>query len=100
MLNNSYLKNYNFLSQVFEEMVKERKLGALALKLKNEEAYPEALTRRPCRGLLLPPLKTDGIAQCFHIVWTEDISINSYTVSNVWSFQDTCVFKEKKNEAK
>lgn len=59
-------------------------------------ACPEALACRPGSGLLLPQLQTDWITQCFYIVWTEEISLNNYTVFNVWGFQDTSIFKEKK----
>lgn len=54
---------------------------------------------RPGRGPLLSHQQTDWITQCFHIVWTEEIGFNSYTVFSVWVFQDTSVFK-KKNEGK
>lgn len=54
---------------------------------------------QPGRGSLLSHLQTDWITQCFHIVWTEKISLNSYTVFSVWGFQDISVFK-KKNEGK
>lgn len=70
------------------------------LNLKNDVARPEALTCRPRRGLLLPHLQTDWINQYFHIVWTEEISLNSYTVFNVWGFQDTSVFKKKIRESR